>query len=96
MGERGWLKIKHLRTADCVVGGFRYATDSSLVGSLLLGLYDDDGVLHHVGFTSGIANTVRAELTKKLEALRGAPGFTGKRRAARAAGRPNAPNNGSR
>jgi ATP-dependent DNA ligase len=77
MGERGWLKIKRLRTADCVVGGFRYATDSTLVGSLLLGLYDDDGVLHHVGFTSGIANDVRASLTKKLEALRGGPGFTG-------------------
>jgi ATP-dependent DNA ligase len=77
MGERGWLKIKRLRTADCVVGGFRYATDSSLVGSLLLGLYDDDGILHHVGFTSGISNEVRPTLTKKLEALRGGPGFTG-------------------
>jgi ATP-dependent DNA ligase len=77
MGERGWLKIKRLRTADCVVGGYRYASDSTLVGSMLLGLYDDDGVLHHVGFTSGIANTVRAPLTKKLEALRGGPGFTG-------------------
>ena len=77
MGERGWLKIKRLRTADCVVGGFRYATDSSLVGSLLLGLYDDEGLLHHVGFTSGIANNARAALTKKLEALRGGPGFTG-------------------
>ena len=77
MGERGWLKIKRLRTADCVVGGFRYATDSALVGSMLLGLYDDDGVLHHVGFTSGIANDVRAPLTKKLEALRGGKGFTG-------------------
>jgi ATP-dependent DNA ligase len=77
MGERGWLKIKRLRTADCVVGGFRYATDSSLVGSLLLGLYDDEGILHHVGFTSGISNEVRPTLTKKLEALRGGPGFTG-------------------
>ncbi len=77
MGERGWLKIKRLRTADCVVGGFRYATDSSLVGSLLLGLYDDDGLLHHVGFTSGIANDARAALTKKLEKLHGPPGFTG-------------------
>ena len=77
MGERGWLKVKRLRTADCVIGGFRYATDSTLVGSLLLGLYDDDGILHHVGFTSGIANHVRKSLTKKLEALRGGPGFTG-------------------
>ena len=77
MGERGWLKVKRRRTADCIVGGFRYATDSRLVGSLLLGLYGDDGLLHHVGFTSGIANDVRADLTKKLERLRGAPGFTG-------------------
>ena len=77
MGERAWLKIKRLRTADCVVGGFRYATDSDLVGSLLLGLYDDEGVLHHVGFTSGISNDIRPSLTKKLEALRGGSGFTG-------------------
>ena len=77
MGERGWLKVKRLRTADCVVGGFRYATGRRLVGSLLLGLYDDDGLLHHVGFTSGIAHDVRAALTKKLEHVRGAPGFTG-------------------
>jgi ATP-dependent DNA ligase len=77
MGERGWFKVKRLRTADCVVGGFRYATGSPHVGSMLLGLYDNEGLLHHVGFTSGIANDVRAALTKKLEALRGAPGFTG-------------------
>jgi ATP-dependent DNA ligase len=77
MGERGWLKVKRLRTADCVVGGFRYASDSPLVGSMLLGLYDDEGGLHHVGFTSGIRNRARAALTKKLEALRGGPGFTG-------------------
>ena len=43
-----------MRTADCVVGGFRYGTNGSVVGSLLLGLYDDDGLLHHVGFTSNI------------------------------------------
>ena len=52
-GERAMLKVKHLRTADCVVGGFRYETGSRRVGSLLLGLYDDRGLLHHVGFTSG-------------------------------------------
>ena len=46
------VKIKHLRTADCVVGGFRYAQKKPIVGSLLLGLYDDDGLLHHVGFCS--------------------------------------------
>ncbi|MEI9931794.1 MAG: ATP-dependent DNA ligase [Rhizomicrobium sp.] len=51
-GERAMLKIKCLRTADCVVGGFRYETDSKLVGSMLLGLYNADGKLDHVGFTS--------------------------------------------
>ena len=60
------LKLKHLRSADCVVGGFRYATGSKLVGSLLLGLYNDAGKLDHVGFTSGFANEDRAALTKKL------------------------------
>ena len=71
------LKVKRLRTADCVVGGFRYGTDSPLVGSLLLGLYDDDGRLNHVGFTSTIANAERAALTRRLEALVEPPGFTG-------------------
>ncbi|MFZ5778761.1 MAG: ATP-dependent DNA ligase [Pseudomonadota bacterium] len=76
-GERAMLKIKRLRSADCVVGGFRYATGSREVGSLLLGLYDDHGRLDHVGFTSGIPEERRAALTKKLEKLRGGPGFTG-------------------
>ena len=71
------IKVKRLRTADCVVGGFRYESDSRLVGSLLLGLYDDAGKLDHVGFTSTITDAERPALTKKLEALRGAPGFTG-------------------
>src|SRR5205814_2066287 len=55
-GERtgAMQKIKDLRTADCVVGGFRYACAGKVVGSLLLGLYDDEGLLHHVGFTSSI------------------------------------------
>jgi len=79
-GERtGMQKIKRVRTADCVVGGFRYGSKTkSLVGSLLLGLYDDDGALHHVGFCSGIKNEERAALTKKLEALIHPPGFTGR------------------
>jgi ATP-dependent DNA ligase len=77
VGERAMLKVKRLRTADCVVGGFRYGTGSRLVGSLLLGLYDDDGKLNHVGFTSTIANADREKLTKKLEALIEPPGFTG-------------------
>lgn len=76
-GERAMLKIKNLRSADCVVGGFRYATGSRQVGSLLLGLYNDEGLLDHVGFTSGIAVGERPALTRKLEKLRGAPGFTG-------------------
>ena len=76
-GEREMLKVKLLRTADCVVGGFRYATDSGLVGSLLLGLYDEAGLLHHVGFTSTIKDEERKALTRKLEELIAAPGFTG-------------------
>ena len=76
-GERAMLKLKLLRTADCVVGGFRYGTKSKEVGSLLLGLYDEDGLLHHVGFTSTIANAERAALTRRLEALVEPPGFTG-------------------
>lgn len=75
--ERAMLKVKPLRTADCVVGGFRYATGSSLAGSLLLGLYDDAGRLDHVGFTSSISNADRPALTSKLEKLRGGTGFTG-------------------
>jgi ATP-dependent DNA ligase len=76
-GERAMLKIKCLRTADCVVGGFRYATDSRLAGSLLLGLYNEAGLLDHVGFTSAIADSARETLTRKFEALRGGPGFSG-------------------
>jgi ATP-dependent DNA ligase len=76
-GERAMLKIKCLRSADCVVGGFRYATAKREVGSLLLGLYNDQGLLDHVGFTSAIGDDERAALTHKLERLRGRPGFTG-------------------
>jgi ATP-dependent DNA ligase len=77
-GERkSMLKIKNLRTADCVVGGFRYATKNRLVGSLLLGLYNDSGLLDHVGFTSGLAAAEKPALTKRLESLIEAPGFTG-------------------
>ena len=72
------IKVKRLRTADCVVGGFRYETDSNNVGSLLLGLYNDEGKLDHVGFTSAISNEERGKLTSKLERLRKPPGFTGK------------------
>jgi ATP-dependent DNA ligase len=77
-GERAMLKVKRTRTADCVVGGYRYATrPPNLVGSLLLGLYDEAGRLDHVGFTSGFAGVDRTALTEHLEQLRGGPGFTG-------------------
>ena len=76
-GERSMMKVKAMRTADCVVGGFRYATSGREVGSLLLGLYDEDGLLHHVGFTSSIPAGERAALTRRLDALIGPPGFTG-------------------
>ncbi|MDP9004204.1 MAG: ATP-dependent DNA ligase [Verrucomicrobiota bacterium] len=77
-GERtAMMKIKQIRSADCVIGGFRYATDLKLIGSLLLGLYDNEGLLNHVGFTSAFKASERAALTKKFEALKKKPGFTG-------------------
>jgi len=76
-GERAMVKVKQQRTADCVVGGFRYAEKKKEVGSLLLGLYDDAGLLHHVGFTSAFKAEDRPALTERLEALVEAPGFTG-------------------
>jgi ATP-dependent DNA ligase len=77
-GERAMVKVKRLRTADCVVGGFRYESNSRQVGSLLLGLYNGQGKLDHVGFTSTITDKERPALTRRLEALRKPPGFTGK------------------
>ena len=77
-GDRsGMQKIKNLRSADCVVGGFRYNENSPLVGSLLLGLYDRKGRLNHVGFTSTIRREDKPALTKRLKSLAGPPGFTG-------------------
>jgi ATP-dependent DNA ligase len=77
-GERtGMQKLKQKRTADCVVGGFRYASKGRLMGSLLLGLYDEQGLLNHVGFCSALSVKERRELTPKLEALVKPPGFTG-------------------
>jgi ATP-dependent DNA ligase len=76
-GERAMIKVKRQRTADCVVGGFRYGKDSKLVGSFLLGLYDAEGRLNHVGFTSGLAAADKSDLTRRLEALAGGGGFTG-------------------
>jgi ATP-dependent DNA ligase len=76
-GERAMLKVKRVRTADCVVGGFRYESAGPLLGSLLLGLYDAQGLLHHVGFTSAIPARDKPALTRRLEKLVEPPGFTG-------------------
>jgi ATP-dependent DNA ligase len=76
--RKGMQKIKTQRTADCVVGGFRYLEKKRVVGSLLLGLYDSEGKLDHVGYTSSIHDEDRRALTKRLEALIKPPGFTGK------------------
>jgi ATP-dependent DNA ligase len=73
----GMRKMKSMRTAECVIGGFRYASKGKLVGSFLLGLYDEGGLLHHVGFTSNMPNADKPAITKKLEKLVEAPGFTG-------------------
>ena len=78
-GDRtGMQKIKPIRSVDCVVGGFRYAAKGKLVGSLLLGLYDDEERLNHVGFCSSFKATEKSSLTKKLEPLVRPPGFTGR------------------
>jgi ATP-dependent DNA ligase len=76
--REGMQKIKNYRTADCVIGGFRYATGKKVVGSLLLGLYDSEGLLNHVGFTSSIATADKKALTAKLEPAIEPPGFTGR------------------
>jgi len=78
-GDRtGMQKIKLVKTADCVVGGFRYAAKGKVLGSLLLGLYDESGRLDHVGFCSGIKEALRKEWTAKVEARIREPGFTGR------------------
>ncbi|MET3725720.1 ATP-dependent DNA ligase [Sphingomonas trueperi] len=89
-GERAMLKVKQHRTADCVVGGFRHTQEGDGIASLLLGLYDDAGLLHHVGFTSAIAAAERRALLRKLGPLIAPPGFTGK-----APGGPSRWNNGA-
>lgn len=75
--RRGMLKVKKIRTADCVIGGYRTASEGGGVGSLLLGLYDDRGLLNHVGYTSSFARSIRAPLLERLQPLVGAEGFTG-------------------
>ena len=88
-GERAMLKVKQRRTADCVVGGFRYEEGKQAVASLLLGLYNEDGRLDHVGFVSGLSRTEKQALVAKLVPLAGGAGFTGK-----APGGPSRWNNG--
>jgi ATP-dependent DNA ligase len=77
----GMQKIKRYRTADCVIGGFRYAerkqVGRKVLGSLLLGLYDNDGLLHHVGFSSAIKAKDKPVLTDKLESIMQKRSFTG-------------------
>src|SRR5918992_976101 len=68
--KRAMLKVKHDRTADCVVGGFRWHKDGEGVGSLLLGIYDDDGSLHHVGVCTSFSVKRRKELVDELAPLR--------------------------
>jgi ATP-dependent DNA ligase len=78
-GDRAAMqKIKRMKTADCVVGGFRWTAKGGEVGSLLLGLYDVDGLLHHVGFTSGFRMDQRRELKHILKPHMGSAGFTGR------------------
>ncbi len=70
-GKRAMIKVKHVRTADCVVAGFRWYKDTDdAVGSLLLGLYDDEGRLHHVGVTSSFTMAKRRDLAHELAPLR--------------------------
>ena len=75
--RHGMQKIKNFRSADCVVGGFRYNEGKKTVGSLLLGLYDDRGLLNHIGFTSSLKSEEKKALTTRLEKLIAPPGFTG-------------------
>ncbi len=77
-GERSAMrKIKRIRTADCVVGGFRYASKGGEVGSLLLGIYDENGLLNHVGFSSSFTAPERKKLKQILKPYMGGSGFTG-------------------
>lgn len=78
-GERtGMKKIKKMRTADCVVGGFRRSKNGRTIGSLLLGLHDGEGLLHHVGFCSALSGKKRKEATERVTPLAGGEGFTGR------------------
>lgn len=76
--REGMQKIKHHRTVDCVVGGFRYLQDKPVIGSLLLGLYDSNKRLNHVGFTSGFTAKERPKITEVVEQYKGGEGFSGR------------------
>ncbi len=77
-GKReGMVKVKPVRTAECVVGGFRYASKEKVIGSVLLGIYDDAGLLNHIGYCSAFKADLRREMTPMLEKLIEPPGFTG-------------------
>jgi len=78
-GARGWIKVKHRKTVDCVIGGYRVAKNDDGVGSLLLGLYDDGGTLHYVGHTSSFKANERRELRERLRSIEGEGGFSGMR-----------------
>ncbi len=73
----GMVKVKKMRTAECVVGGFRWGKGGGL-GSMLLGLHDEKGLLHHVGFCSAFSRDRRAEVEEKLVPLKGGAGFSGR------------------
>lgn len=79
LGERVMVKVKQHRTADCVVGGFRYDAAGAEMASLLLGLYNEDGKLDHVGFCSSFSATEKRTWTPELQVLSGSEGFTGSR-----------------
>lgn len=75
--RKGMVKVKKMRTADCVIGGFRYASNAPVIGSILLGLYDEEGLLHHCGFCSSFKADEKKRLKEVLEPLIEPPGFTG-------------------
>jgi ATP-dependent DNA ligase len=78
-GARGWVKVKHRKTADCVVGGYRVAKNGDGVASLLLGVYDDAGTLHYLGHTSSFKAKERREIRELLRPLEGEESFAGGR-----------------
>jgi ATP-dependent DNA ligase len=78
-GERAWVKVKHRRTLDVVIGGYRLSKTRDGVGALLLGLYDDDGTLHYVGHTSSFKSAERRELLGRMRELEGGASFEGGR-----------------